>query len=107
MAEIQIEYGPAPGRSEVDELKGAVVLIFGTNWCGFCQGAAGDIAVALQDFPHVKHIAIEDGPGRSLGRSYRVKLWPTLIFLKNGQEMARRVRPTDDEEIREALKLIA
>jgi thioredoxin 1 len=107
MAEIKIEYGPSLERSEVDELDGSVVLIFGTNWCGFCQGAAGDIAEALGEFPNVKHIAVEDGPGRSLGRSFRVKLWPTLIFLKDGQEIARRVRPADTGEIREALVQIA
>lgn len=37
----------------------------------------------------------EDGSGRPLGRSFRVKLWPTLVFLKDGKEIERVVRPTD------------
>ena len=37
--------------------------------------------------------------GRRLGRSYKVKLWPTLIFLKDGVEAARLVRPGDPREI--------
>ena len=28
-----------------------------------------------------------------LGRSFRVKLWPTLVFLRDGEEVARLVRP--------------
>ena len=49
------------------------------------------------------HIKVEDGPGQPLGRSYKVKLWPTLVVLKNGQEVARVVRPTTQAEVDEAL----
>ena len=40
------------------------------------------------------------------GRSFKVKLWPTLIFLKDGQEVARLVRPLDSAEIAQAFNLI-
>src|SRR5690606_10872089 len=43
----------------------------------------------------------------SLGRSYRVKLWPTLIFLQSGKEVARLVRPTETAPIVDALVQIA
>ena len=102
-----IEYGPNPTREEIDALAGPVVLNFGTNWCGHCQGAASAIAAALQNFPSVQHIGIEDGPGRKLGRSFTIKLWPTLIFLKDGQEQTRLVRPDDANEIRTALESIS
>jgi len=49
------------------------------------------------------HNKVEDGPGRRLGRSYRVKLWPTLIFLRDGQEVERLVRPTQAAEVAAAL----
>ena len=94
---------PGPSREEVEALPGAVLLEFGTSWCGYCQGAAPLIESALTEFPGVRHIKVEDGPGRKLGRSYRVKLWPTVIALKDGIEMGRVVRPTNAEEVREAL----
>ena len=50
--------------------------------------------------------AVEDGKGRRLGRSYRVKLWPTVIFLRDGVEVDRVVRPTGRPEIDEALARI-
>lgn len=93
----------APTRDEVDVLAGPTVLDFGTNWCGHCRRAGPIIEQALTQQSDVRHIRIEDGPGRRLGRSYRVKLWPTLIFLKDGAEVARLVRPTDVEDIRQAL----
>jgi thioredoxin 1 len=98
---------PGPSREEVDQLPGAVLLEFGVSWCGHCQAAAPAVAEALREFPGVEHLKVEDGPGRPLGRSYRVKLWPTLVFLKDGAEVARLVRPEEAEPIREALQKIA
>ena len=80
------------------------VLEFGASWCGFCQGAQSSIAAALAGFPDVRHVKVGDGPGRPLGRSFRVKLWPTLVFLKDGREVDRAVRPEGAEEIRKGLE---
>jgi thioredoxin 1 len=93
----------APTREQTDRLPGPTVLEFGTPWCGHCQRAQPLIEQALQNRPDVTHIKVEDGSGRPLGRSYGVKLWPTLIFLRDGQEMARLVRPQDGQALREAL----
>lgn len=92
-----------PDRSEVDAMPGLVAIDFGTNWCGYCRSAEGIIASALASQPEVRHIKVEDGPGRKLGRSFKVKLWPTVVFVKGGQELARVVRPVDDKEVRDAL----
>lgn len=96
-----------PTRDEIDVLPGIAVLEFGTNWCGVCAAAAPTIAKAFADYPNVRSIKAEDGPGRPLGRSFKVKLWPTLIFLSDGKEMARLVRPTDVESISRALGELA
>ncbi|WP_244816768.1 thioredoxin family protein [Caballeronia sp. Lep1P3] len=96
----------APERSEVDAMTGPIVVEFGTDWCGFCRAAQPLIAQAFQAHRDVHHIKIEDGPGRPLGRSFRVKLWPTLVFMLGGKEVARLVRPGDVGEIRDALALI-
>ena len=92
-------YSPqAPERAEVDALPGLTLLQFGADWCGHCQAAAPAVAEALQADPAasaLRHLLVEDGPGRPLGRSFRVKLWPTLILLRDGQEVDRRGRPTE------------
>ena len=96
----------APSREEVDAMPGPVVLEFGTSWCGFCRGAQPHIAKAFAHHANVRHIKVEDGPGRALGRSFGVKLWPTLVFLKDGREVARMARPRGDAEIAQALAQI-
>jgi len=83
------------------------VLEFGTNWCGWCQGAQTHIAAALSDHPGMRHLKVEDGTGRPLGRSFGVKLWPTLVFLRDGQEVARVVRPGGPDAVRQGLAQLA
>lgn len=95
-----------PSRSEIDALAEPTVIEFGSSACGHCNAARPLIAAALAHHPHVRHIRIEDGPGRRLGRSFGVKLWPTLIFLRQGKEVARLIRPSHSDAIQQALRQI-
>lgn len=92
-----------PSSADVDALEGPVLLEFGTAWCGHCRAAQPLIGKALADRSGITHLKVEDGPGRPLGRSFRVKLWPTLILLSKGQELGRVVRPQDLRAIEQAL----
>lgn len=95
-----------PSRAEIDALQGAAVIEFGAPWCGHCNAAQPLLAAAFADYPRVRHIKIEDGKGRPLGRSFQVKLWPTLVFLNDGQEIARVIRPGDSNAISRVLAQI-
>jgi thioredoxin 1 len=94
-----------PSREQVDALPGTTLLEFGATWCGFCQAARPLIDRALGENPHVRHVQIEDGKGKRLGRSFGVKLWPTLIVMHDGSEVARLVRPRGLDQVRDALVL--
>ena len=67
---------------------------------------APQLAALLKDFPAVRHIKVEDGKGKPLGRSFRVKLWPTLVFMKDGQVVEQMARP-DPQLVRDGLEAIA
>lgn len=86
-----------PTREAIDQTSGPVVLEFGAGWCGYCQALSPAVKALFAEHPEVQHIRVADGRGKPLGRSFRVKLWPTLVFLRDGQVIAQLVRPSGDE----------
>jgi len=83
---------------------GVVLLEFGADWCPHCQRVRPWVQALLTQHPAVRHIPVADGRGHAPGRHYQVKLWPTLIVLRDGIEHTRLVRPQKQEDIDAALK---
>ncbi len=88
---------PPPTREEIDRTQGLVLIDFGASWCPHCQALAPQLARLLSSHPQIRHIKVEDGPGQPLGRSFRVKLWPNLVFLRDGLPQIQLSRPTIDQ----------
>ena len=95
----------APTREEIDAMTGAVLLEFGSSSCPHCKAIQPMLAGIRTTYPQLHHIKIEDGPGQRLGRSFRVKLWPTLIFMKDGNVVGEIVRPPSEEIIHSLAEL--
>jgi len=95
-----------PTRAEVDVQRGPVLLEFGSVSCGWCIRAQSLLKSAFATHPAVRHIKVEDGSGQPLGRSFGVKLWPTLVFLKDGKEVTRLIRPSRPQEVADAFSKI-
>jgi thioredoxin 1 len=92
-------------RSAIDSAHGWLLLDFGTDGCGHCQAARQATREVLSAASGLVHLRVEDGPGRALGRSFKVKLWPTWVLLKDGQEVARLVRPTQAQQASDFLAI--
>lgn len=90
-----------PTREEVDASRGTLLLEFGASWCPHCQLARPLVDAELARRPEVRHHWIEDGRGKRLGRTFGVKLWPTLVLVRDGVEVARVVRPRTARELDE------
>lgn len=81
-------------------MPGWVLLDFGTDWCGHCIAARPAVDAWRDTYPEIEHLRIEDGRGRPLGRAHQVTLWPTLVLLHEGREVARVVRPRETHDLR-------
>jgi thioredoxin 1 len=97
--------GSEPTRAEIDCLPGPVLLEFGASWCGYCQALAAPLQALLKDYPDVRFIWVEDGKGKPLGRSFRVTLWPNLVFLRDGRVIEQLARP-NPEDVQKGLEAI-
>ena len=91
------EASAEPTREEVDQMPGTVLLEFGAAHCPHCHAAQPVIQEVVGPRRDVKHIKIEDGRGKPLGRSFRVKLWPNLVLMRDGQVLEQLARPNDEE----------
>ena len=92
-------------REQLDQTNELILLEFGIDACPHCQRGIQAMR-GVSEFSTLKHIAIEDGPGRRLGRTFRVKLWPTYILLKEGCELARIVRPQSSADFASLTQLL-
>jgi thioredoxin 1 len=86
-----------PTREEIERMPGPVLLEFGTEWCGICRALSPQVARLLAAHPEVRHLKVEDGPGRRLGRSFGVKLWPSFVFFRDGTLITQLARPLTKE----------
>lgn len=89
----------APSSEQLAQESGWILLNFGTDWCGHCQAAQQVVSDFLSAHPTLNHIPVEDGKGRRLGREFQVKLWPSLVLLHQGKEVARVIRPTQSTDL--------
>jgi len=107
MSSFDANYSEEPFTLEqIHELSGDTLLEFGAPWCGHCHAATPATKEALAEHSELRHIRIYDGRGKRLGRLFKVKLWPTLILLQDGNEVARMVRPLRADEVRQLLSTI-
>ncbi|GHB34237.1 thioredoxin family protein [Salinicola rhizosphaerae] len=92
-----------PTSEALNRLSGPAIVEFGAPWCPWCQAAQPLIREAISSYRELPYFRVEDGKGRRLGRAFHVKLWPTFVFLRDGKEVARCVRPESVKTLAQAL----
>lgn len=88
-----------PARETLAATPGWLLLEFGVDSCPHCRAGVVLSTGLLPHHPAIRHLAVEDGKGRRLGRAFGVKLWPAFILLRDGEEVGRVLRPTGVDEL--------
>jgi thioredoxin 2 len=77
-----------------------LVVDFWAEWCGPCKMMAPMFAAAAERLePRVRLVKVDTEAEQALAARYRIRSIPTLMLLKDGQEIARSAGAMDTNAI--------
>ena len=74
------------------------ILYFSSTWCGPCKNFKPIMESVSNSIP-VQFVDIDQNP--ALATQYNIKSIPTLVFLKNGQEINKRPGVLSESQVKE------
>lgn len=95
-----------PTQEDLLNQAGDILLEFGADWCPHCQAILPFLQSSFREDDDIKHLKVADGKGKRLGRLFGVKLWPTLVFIRDGNILKQMARPSA-AEIAEGFELFS
>ena len=74
------------------------ILYFSATWCGPCKNFKPIMESVSNSIP-VQFIDVDQNP--TLSAQYSIKSIPTLVFLKNGQEINKKPGVLSESQVKE------
>lgn len=81
--------------------RGALLVDFFADWCGPCRMQLPVLEEFAQEHPEIKVVKINTEEALDITSRFEVTSLPTLIFFKDGKEIARKVGLQDVDAIKE------
>lgn len=81
-----------------------VVIDFFATWCGPCKMLSPVIENVENLIQDVKFIKVDIDQFNDLASQYKIQSVPTLVFLKNGQEVMKSIGYLDEDALIEKIK---
>ncbi|MBQ8281468.1 MAG: thioredoxin [Lachnospiraceae bacterium] len=91
-------------QSEVAESSKTVLLDFWASWCGPCSMLTPIVHEFAEENPDVKVCKINVDEAGDLSAKFRIANIPTLVVVKNGEEVKRSIGVISKSAIEELVK---
>lgn len=86
-------------EDEVLNCEKTVVVDFYADWCGPCKVLSPTIEKFANENPDIKVVKINIDEEEKIAEDYNIMYIPTLVFVKNGEEVDRTVGVVGKSEI--------
>ena len=80
---------------EVLQAREPVLIDFYADWCGPCKMLSPIIDEVAQENDDIKVVKVNVDESSDIALEYKVMSIPTLVVIKNGQEVARSIGVID------------
>lgn len=94
-------------EEEVLKEEKPVILDFHAEWCGSCKSVSRILLELSKNYENVKFCEIDVGKNNEFIQKYGISSLPTILFIKNGVEIARKsgslTKPEFDNMIKKLL----
>jgi len=105
MSQYVKEFSTADDRETLKRLNGFVVIDFYADWCGPCQAFAPAFeSVAEELGGNLTFAKANVDKAAKMAQEFQVRSIPTLVILKDGQEIARSTGAMSATNLRESLE---
>ena len=91
-------------EEEVIKCEKTVLVDFYAEWCGPCKMLSPIIDEIAKENPDIKVVKVNVDEAQYLALRYQVMSIPTLVIIKNGQQINKSVGLRDKEEIINMIK---
>ena len=91
-------------KKEVLEESKTVVVDFYADWCGPCKMISPVVEAVAKENEQAKFVKINVDDAQELAMEYNIMSIPTLVVIKNGEEVNRTVGLLDKSELLELIK---
>lgn len=88
---------------EVLQAREPVLIDFYADWCGPCKMLSPIIDEVAQENDDIKVVKVNVDESSDIALEYKVMSIPTLVVIKNGQEVARSIGVIDKSKIKNML----
>lgn len=89
---------------ELVEKANAAVVDFYADWCGPCKMLSPTVDEVANENDDIKVVKVNVDEAQDIAIKYQVMSIPTLVVIKNGNEVNRSVGVIDKEEILSMIK---